>query len=144
MKVSLFFWYISLIPVFIWILTSSKTPARFTRSRIWSTSFTIRMLKAFRHLSSMSLGLWRYRLVNTVCAREWPSNQVTYQHKCYKTDDDASTYQHKCYKTDNKLILCRNNLQTSRISCPYNWYLERYFIDTINVYMLYQVIFMPL
>lgn len=63
-------------------LTSSNTAALFTFSRAMSHTLRIPRAKALRAGSSITSGLWMYKQVNTVCAREWPSNHVIWKQTC--------------------------------------------------------------
>ncbi len=58
---------------------------RLTRSRITSMVLYMQMQNAFKGRHSIKYGLCMYKFVNTVWAREWPSNQETIQERVRST-----------------------------------------------------------
>lgn len=78
--------------------TSSKTAALLIFSLAMSHTFRIPRAKAFRAGSSIRSGLWTYRQVKTVCAREWPSNHVICNEVHFQTNQfmNISSHLKKC------------------------------------------------
>lgn len=94
------------------MLTSSNTAALLTFSRAMSHTFRMPRAKALRAGSSIRSGLWTYRQVNTVCAREWPSSHVIYVCVTHK---NTHKHEHWIFHSGAELIF--NGLQWLKC-CP--------------------------